>query len=131
MLWGGIVGEPGTLKSPTLKEVVHPLENLATAAHKVYAKKRETFLLEMDVYQATKDAMKKNLMKAAFKTDASTLIKLKQQIEALPKPKDHVFAALDVLIESGWIKEMRDISHGKTVCTYIINQHVQAKRFVS
>ena len=87
-LWGGIVGAPGTLKSPALKEVIHPLEELATAAHKVYAKKRESFLLEADVYQATKDAMKKNLMKAAFKADASTLIKLKQQIEALPKPKD-------------------------------------------
>ncbi len=43
------------------------------------------------------------------------------------KTKEHVFAALDVLIESGWIKEMRDISHGKTVCTYTLNQHVHTK----
>lgn len=54
-LWGGVVGEPSTLKTPSLSEVIKPLDRLATEARKKFDGQLQRFHAE----QATAEAQKK------------------------------------------------------------------------
>ena len=90
-LWGGIVGAPSTLKSPALKEILKPLESLEAEAHQAYETAQQNSLIEMEVYKATKEAIKKEMIKAASSSEVMTLDKEKEKLRALQEPQAPVY----------------------------------------
>jgi putative DNA primase/helicase len=65
-LWGGIVGRPGVLKSPALKEAVRPLRRLEKVAEQAHKLALKQFNIDWDVAQAQSKAAKKELDRAAL-----------------------------------------------------------------
>lgn len=86
-LWGGIIGSPGTLKSPALKEVLRPLEILEEKARAHHAVEQEAVSLELEVIKATKEALKKEMIKAIGLDDSAALAKAKERLRTLKEPR--------------------------------------------
>jgi putative DNA primase/helicase len=53
-LWGGIVGRPGLLKTPSLQEVVRPLVGLETAAKEAFERRKEEHDLKQQIARQQK-----------------------------------------------------------------------------
>jgi putative DNA primase/helicase len=82
-LWGAIIGRPGVLKTPPLKEAIRPLKRLEVKAleiHKENLKKHQT---DLCVNQAMSDAAKADLKAAARATGKDK--KSAGQLEALAR----------------------------------------------
>ncbi len=64
-LWGGIVGRPSTLKSPSLKEVLKPMKALEEEAYAAFEKEIQAHEIELESHKVQKEAIKKRMGKAA------------------------------------------------------------------
>jgi hypothetical protein len=64
-LWGGVVGDPSMLKSPSIKAGLKPLEKLEIEAKERSDSAANDYEAELAVYQAKKNALKKGMGKAA------------------------------------------------------------------
>jgi hypothetical protein len=65
-LWGGVVGRPSiVLKSPSLQEVVRPLERLASDAREQYEAACKSHDADMEAYKAQRESIKKMMGQAA------------------------------------------------------------------
>jgi hypothetical protein len=64
-LWGGIVGRPSTLKSPSLKEVLKPMKALEEEAYATFEKENHAHEIELEGHKVQKEAIKKRMGKAA------------------------------------------------------------------
>lgn len=84
-LWGGVIGAPGSLKSPALKEVIQPLETLAHEALETYQSQHRAFQMERDLYNAAKETVKKNVMKST--QGEATLETFKERMNGLSEPE--------------------------------------------
>lgn len=62
-LWGGIVGRPSTLKSPSLKEVMKPLKRLEEEARMVFENEMRAYDLEMESFQYVKRPSKREWLR--------------------------------------------------------------------
>ena len=82
-LWGGIVGAPSTLKTPALKEIMRPLELLEAEARSAYEKSRKNYLIEIEACKATKEAIRKGMIKAGNSPDSLAMEKEKEKLGAL------------------------------------------------
>ena len=89
-LWSGIVGAPGTLKSPALEEALKPLNTLENKARKQYEADMESYLAKLKDY----DLAKKNSQDIEkplepicrrFKTNDPTIEKLGELQKQNPK----------------------------------------------
>jgi len=70
-LWGGIVGRPSVMKSPTMAVAFAPVRKLEMAAAETYAEAMSGYAQAMDVYELRKKAATENAkaaMKAALKS---------------------------------------------------------------
>jgi hypothetical protein len=90
-LWGGIVGRPSTLKSPSLKEVMKSLKRLEEEARVVFEKEKQAYELEMESFQVVKDAIKKKLTKAIYAGNSLQADMIKQELNELKVPKAPVY----------------------------------------
>ena len=63
-LWGVIVGRPGTLKSPAMKESTKPLQHLEDKARAKYARERDMFAIEAEAFKLKKEDVTKKARKA-------------------------------------------------------------------
>jgi hypothetical protein len=90
-LWGGIVGRPSTLKSPSLKEVMKPLKRLEEKARAVFEKEKQLHEQEMESHLVVKDAIKKKLGKAAYAGNSLQADMIKQELNGLKVPKAPVY----------------------------------------
>ena len=75
-LWGCIVGRPGAMKSPALKEAIRPLERLEALARKKNANAAAQYAVEMDIHKIKVSCVVKQA-KAAHK--------LGEEIEAIDR----------------------------------------------
>lgn len=64
-LWGGIVGRPSTLKSPSLKEVLKPMKALEEEAYATFEKESQAHEIELESHKVQKEAIRKRMGKAA------------------------------------------------------------------
>ncbi len=85
-LWGGIVGPPSSLKSPALKEILRPLEELESEAYENYEKQQGAYATELEAYKATKEIIKKKMMKAAADNDSMAMGFAKDEMRLLKEP---------------------------------------------
>ena len=59
-LWGGIVGEPGSKKSPAVQQAHKPLQHLDDIAAQNYAKAMQSYQSQLEKYETELAAWKKN-----------------------------------------------------------------------
>lgn len=85
-LWGGIVGRPGSMKSPALAEVLKPLSRLETEAKEAYERAYAYYEAEREVFRAQKEALKAAMIQAAKGKSESNLGNLKAEYQALEEP---------------------------------------------
>lgn len=86
-LWGGIVGDPSTLKSPALKEIMRPLESLEAEAREVYTKELHSYDTNSEAYKATREVIKKEMTKAASHMDHIAMELAKERLDKLLEPE--------------------------------------------
>lgn len=101
-LWGGIIGAPSTLKSPALKEILRPLKDLEKEAFEVYEEDQKNEMVEMEVYKAKREMLKKEMAKAASKSDTFAMNAAKEKLRKLQEPQPSFckrYCTNDVTIE--------------------------------
>ena len=101
-LWGGIIGNPSSLKSPALKEVIKPLEDLDAKAFELYDKQQHSYGVEKEVYKASKEIIKKCMLKAARNSDSDAMEEARfkmRQLEEPDAPECKRYCANDATIE--------------------------------
>jgi hypothetical protein len=64
-LWGGLVGQPGKLKSPAVAEALSPLNQLEREAKKQFDAEMTSYLADMELYKAGREALKDALLKSS------------------------------------------------------------------
>ena len=85
-LWGGVVGRPSTLKSPSLKEVIKPLKLLEEEAYLAFEKENQAHEIEMESYRVQKEAIKKRMGKAADLRNTLDIGLAKEELKMLKEP---------------------------------------------
>jgi putative DNA primase/helicase len=102
-LWGAIVGRPGVLKSPALKEAIKPLRRLEAEAREAHAEAVKTFMVERDLAQAQLKAAKKELETAAKKkrpaSELKTLAGTAAGVQIPDKPTLLRYSTSDATVE--------------------------------
>lgn len=86
-LWGGIVGAPSTLKSPSLKEIMKPIELLEKEAFEAYEKELRTHDVNYEAYKVSKEVIKKEMTKAAVDGNHFAMEGAKQKLQNLQEPQ--------------------------------------------
>jgi len=84
-LWGGVVGRPGTMKTPALAEMLKPLARLEIAAKEVYDYEMTAFEGDKEVHKASKEALRGEMLKAA-KSGTAGMGDIRQRYIALQDP---------------------------------------------
>ncbi|MBC6991676.1 YfjI family protein [Hymenobacter sp. BT491] len=79
-LWGAIVAEPSSLKTPVLAAALAPLKEMERVAREVYRHDADMYEAEADVLKARKEAIRKKLQKAADKGNEQELQSLKIEL---------------------------------------------------
>jgi putative DNA primase/helicase len=82
-LWGGIVGPPGTLKSPALEAALKPLGRLVARARDEFEALRARQLAELEAVEARKRATKSSMEKAAKTGDGAKLAALTRDFQRI------------------------------------------------
>jgi putative DNA primase/helicase len=90
-LWGGIVGRPSTMKSPSLKEIIKPLRSLEAEAYATFENEQQAYAFEEESQRILKEAIKKKMSKAAFLGNALNLNMAKQELKELKEPQPPVW----------------------------------------
>ncbi|MEN8237265.1 MAG: YfjI family protein [Pseudomonadota bacterium] len=86
-LWGGIVGPPSSLKSPALKEILKPLEELESEAYEVYEKQQREYAVQLAAFKAAQEAIKKKMTKASMDADSFAMELAKDEMRVLKAPE--------------------------------------------
>jgi putative DNA primase/helicase len=93
-LWGGVVGRPGTLKSPAIKAGLKPLYALEREAIEENETDLKAFALSKEIHEAQKAAFKKRIQDAANK--GNSLDGLRHEAPAdLEEPKARRYISND------------------------------------
>jgi hypothetical protein len=92
-VWGGLVGLPASLKTPTLKQVLRPLEKLAAQARERYEGALEDHEIDEQMVKAHYDALKKKLHDTAKKVvsasaSRSDMESVRDEMAAVEKPEE-------------------------------------------
>ena len=82
-LWGAIVADPSKMKTPTLNAALFPLKELDRVARDEHRDNIRSHEAEAEVLKARKEAIKKQLAKAAEKKDELNLMSLQAQLANL------------------------------------------------
>jgi putative DNA primase/helicase len=101
-LWGSIVGAPSTLKTPALKEVMKPLEQLEEEAWKVYEAENTRHRAATQLNHMQREDLSKQMLKSLKKGDVQTLSLLQEEYGALeekPAPQGKRYVTNDATIQ--------------------------------
>ena len=85
-LWGGVVGQPSTLKSPSLREALKPLARLEIEAKESFDAEGKQYEVDLIEAQARKDSLKTEMKKAASGTGKRSIEKIKDELLDLEEP---------------------------------------------
>jgi len=105
-LWGGIIGRPSQLKSPSLKEIMYPLYRLERAEKERFDEEEAYFAGIAEAVKAQKEAVKQAMVKAArgkqslddLKAEYAALQTEQKPIRRRYKTSDSTVEALGVLL---------------------------------
>ncbi|MBP6952469.1 MAG: DUF3987 domain-containing protein [Alphaproteobacteria bacterium] len=86
-LWGGIVGRPSTLKSPSLKEVLKPMKVLEEEAYATFEKEIQVHEIELESHKVQKEAIKKRMGKAADLRNDLDIKLAMEELKMLKEPQ--------------------------------------------
>lgn len=88
-LWGGIVGRPSMLKTPSLTEIMKPLTRLEIEARQEYEARLDFHDADHEVYKATREAIKAEMLSTAKgkSKKGATMEDLKNQLTELAEPE--------------------------------------------
>jgi len=101
-LWGAIVGSPGLLKSPALKEALAPMNSLIAKAIEAHKERLEEYEAEQEIYQARKDvyaSQKKKLAKAGDMIALQAFIEAGCPEDGPEEPKQRRYRTEDTTTE--------------------------------
>jgi len=90
-LWGGVVGRPGTMKTPALAGTLKPLSWLEAAAKESYDDELAWFEGSKEAYKAQKEAIKGKMIQAAKGNKDMSLDELKHEFISLPTPDEPIW----------------------------------------
>jgi hypothetical protein len=86
-LWGGAVGQPSTLKTPSLNEALKPLKQLEIEAKKNFDAESERHEVDLMELQARKEALKVEMKNsAANKKNSRSMDAIKKEMLELEEP---------------------------------------------
>ena len=80
-LWGGIVGDPSSKKSPALGAALKPLDRLVAKVHEVHAAELEDYETKKMVFDAVEDAIKSAIKVAAKNPDKGDPATIAQELK--------------------------------------------------
>lgn len=86
-LWGGVVGRPSMLKTPSLNEALRPLSRLEKEAKELFDESIKEYEMEMLEYQAQMEALKSAMKKAAGGKGDRSMESIKEELGQLEKPE--------------------------------------------
>jgi putative DNA primase/helicase len=142
-LWGGIVGSPGQMKSPSMREVFRPLKRLEEAARKQYDRgllEHEAEKTILDAERATLKAKLSKVIKESGNVDEikGELIALEERLaDTTPTERRHIIndstvEKLGVLLQAnpkgllvfrdelaGWLANMEKQGHESDRAFYL------------
>jgi len=101
-LWGGVVGRPSMLKTPSLNEALRPLSRLEKEAKELFDESIKEYEMEMLEYQAQMEALKSAMKKAAGDKVGRSMESIKEELGQLEKPERptmHRYKTNDATIE--------------------------------
>ena len=119
-LWGLVVGRPGVMKSPTLAEVLKPIDQLQAAEQATWKAAQNDWEIETKVAELAAKANERQAASLAAK-DPSKARALLQPLEYPDRPKARRYKAMDtsvaklqeILVDSPWgLLVYRDEMHG-------------------
>jgi putative DNA primase/helicase len=87
-LWGGIVGPPGTMKTPAISEALRPLRRLAVEARKRFDDAEATREADLEALGAKRKAKRHKLELAAKKGDEADLTRFRDELKELKAEED-------------------------------------------
>ncbi len=92
-LWGGILGDPGTLKTPICSEVLFPFGHLELKAKEEYTEKKSQYEAEKTAFLEAKNVLERQIKDAVEKGLNAELNSLKEQLADLLKkcPPEPIF----------------------------------------
>lgn len=90
-LWGGVVGRPSMLKTPSIGEAMKPLDRLECAAKIAYDAQKKNHEADCEAYKAKREALQTNMRKAAKVKAVSELDGLKGEFTNLEEPAPPVW----------------------------------------
>jgi putative DNA primase/helicase len=90
-LWGGIVGRPSTLKSPSLKEVLKPMKALEEEANIIFENAYKEYLYKVEEFKAHKEAIKKKITKAVLSLPPLEVDLVKQELRNHKEPEPPIW----------------------------------------
>jgi hypothetical protein len=90
-LWGGLVGLPASMKTPTLNQILRPVKRLAAEARERHEEALKEHELDMMVVSAERAALKKELEATAKKVVSSSASRsdldgIRTNLEGLDEP---------------------------------------------
>lgn len=103
-LWGGILGDPGTLKSPICSEVLFSFGHLELKAKKEYIEKKSQYEAEKTAFIEAKNLLERQIKEAIEKGSEEELTSLKEQLTTLlkkcpPEPSFKRYKVSDTTLE--------------------------------
>lgn len=90
-LWGGIVGRPSTLKSPSLKEVLKPMKALEEEAFAAFEKEIQAHEIDLESHKVQKEAIKKRMGKAADLRNDLDIRLAMEELKMLKEPPSPIW----------------------------------------
>jgi hypothetical protein len=92
-LWGGLVGPPASMKTPSLEQAIKPVKRLAAEAQKEYEEALGEHELDTMIVEANKRALNKKLDETAKKVAASgasrgDLEDIREEIKNVEEPEE-------------------------------------------
>ena len=82
-LWGGIVGPPGSMKTPAVSEALRPVRRLAAEARQRFEDAEATREADLEALDAKRKAKRALLEKAAKKGDEDGLARFRDELKDL------------------------------------------------
>ncbi len=90
-LWGVIIGRPGVMKSPALREAMRPLRKLEAAALQAFEEELAAWRREHELFKIKREAARSNILKALKKGGAAGAEALADEFaDEEPQPRRYV-----------------------------------------
>lgn len=106
-LWGGVVGSPSILKTPSLSEGEKPLERLEAEAQKDFQNAISDHEIDCEIYEAKRDTFKKDIKKSIG--NEVQLQRLRDEFNTMSAPEKPL--ARRYVVKDGTIEKIGELAN--------------------